>query len=403
LIARSIAFVCFLALWAAPGAAFAAATPSPAQVQAELRALKARIDAVQAKLAAAEASRSEAADALREAERAISEANRRLAILALELRQAERRLTALREQAHQAEAGLQAQQAALGALLYRQYVAGRPETFSVLLGADDPNALARELYYLTYIGRARAELAGELRESVERLRALTTEAAQETVRLKAIAAEESTQRQRLEAQKLARSRLLAQLSRDISAQRREIGSLQRDEARLTRLIDELARVIARETPRRRSRAPEPRWRNERLPQPSGAVPFAQLRGRLALPVRGELTSRFGSPRQGGGVVWRGLFIAAPAGSEVRAIAAGRVVFADWLRGFGNLLIIDHGSSYMSLYAHNETLFKQVGELIHGGETIATVGMSGGQPESGLYFEMRHEGQPFDPMTWVNMR
>ncbi|MGZ8228397.1 MAG: murein hydrolase activator EnvC family protein [Burkholderiales bacterium] len=131
--------------------------------------------------------------------------------------------------------------------------------------------------------------------------------------------------------------------------------MKRDETRLTRLIEQLAKALARPAkPRslRQSRS-EPRLRNERVPERDFGGPFAQLRGRLALPVKGELASRFGSPREDGGVVWKGLFIAARAGEEVRAIAAGRVVFADWLRGFGNLLIIDHGDGCMSLYGYNE--------------------------------------------------
>jgi septal ring factor EnvC (AmiA/AmiB activator) len=143
---------------------------------------------------------------------------------------------------------------------------------------------------------------------------------------------------------------------------------------------------------------------DRVPEASSAEGrFGQLRGKLALPVRGELASRFGSPRQDGGVVWKGLFIAAKPGEDVKAVASGRVVFADWLRGFGNLLIIDHGDSYLSLYGYNETLYKQVGDTIRGGERVAAVGNTGGHPESGLYFEMRHEGRPFDPMTWVSVR
>jgi septal ring factor EnvC (AmiA/AmiB activator) len=122
-----------------------------------------------------------------------------------------------------------------------------------------------------------------------------------------------------------------------------------------------------------------------------------------LPVRGELANRFGSPRSDGGVVWKGLFIAARSGEEVRAIADGRVVFADWLRGFGNLLIVDHGDAYMSLYGNNEALYKRVGDLIHGGESIAAVGASGGNADSGLYFELRHEGRPLDPLDWVSIR
>ena len=134
-----------------------------------------------------------------------------------------------------------------------------------------------------------------------------------------------------------------------------------------------------------------------------AGPFEQLKGRLALPVRGELGNRFGSPRIDGGVTWKGVFIAARAGEDVRAVADGRVVFADWLRGFGNLLIVDHGDAYMSLYGNNESLYKRVGDEIRGGEAVAAVGASGGNADSGLYFELRYQGRPLDPLDWVSIR
>jgi septal ring factor EnvC (AmiA/AmiB activator) len=140
-----------------------------------------------------------------------------------------------------------------------------------------------------------------------------------------------------------------------------------------------------------------------VPDSSLAGPFEVLKGKLRLPVRGELSNRFGSPRSDGGLTWKGLFITARTGEEVRAIAAGRVIFADWLRGFGNLLIIDHGSAYMSLYGNNETLYKRVGDAIRGGDPVATVGNSGGNADSGLYFELRHEGKPLDPLRWVDIQ
>ena len=123
---------------------------------------------------------------------------------------------------------------------------------------------------------------------------------------------------------------------------------------------------------------------------------------MRLPTRGVVSNRFGSARQEGST-WKGLFIRAAAGSEVRAIAGGRVVFADWMRGFGNLLIVDHGGSYLSIYGNNESLLKQTGDTLRGGEVIATVGNSGGNPESGLYFELRYQGQPLDPLKWVSLK
>ncbi len=119
-------------------------------------------------------------------------------------------------------------------------------------------------------------------------------------------------------------------------------------------------------------------------------------------MRGSVTGRYGTPRDGGGT-WRGLFIKAGPGSEIKAIAGGRVVFAEWMRGFGNLLIVDHGDAYLSIYGNNDSLLKQVGQSVKGGETIATVGNSGGNPDSGLYFELRHQGQPIDPMKWANLK
>ena len=164
--------------------------------------------------------------------------------------------------------------------------------------------------------------------------------------------------------------------------------LRADEARLARLVEALgARAGARRGGRlKRSRAVSP-----------------ALRGKLRLPVRGELTGRFGAPRGAAGIEAKGVFIRAPQGEPVRAVARGQVVYADWMRGFGNLLIVDHGESYLSIYANNESLLKQVGDAVAPGEPLATTGASGGNEETGLYFELRHLGRAFDPLRWVKLK
>lgn len=397
-----------VALAATPASAATSASKS-SDAKKELHELKSRIEAIQKNVEQAESSRNEAADALAASERAISDANRALSELGQKSEVANAKLAEIKRETARAENALSGQRKALSKMLYQQYVAGRPEGFAILLNGRDPNEMARELHYLSYVGRARAELIAGLEENVVRLAELEKAAAQEAAELQAIAAEHKRQRQKLEAEKSSRKTIIARISRDIERQRREIGTLRQDEARLTRLIEQLAKAIARPPKPRagieRERAAPPRLRNERVPDRTEELDgaFASLRGRLALPVRGELANRFGSPRQDGAMAWKGLFIAAPGGEAVRAIAGGRVVFADWLRGFGNLLIIDHGDSYMSLYGYNETLYKQVGDVIRGGDRIAAVGNTGGRQDSGLYFEMRHEGRPFDPMTWVSVR
>ncbi len=377
----------------------AALAATAGQTQEELRELRARISALQKKLATAEESRSEASDALRESEKAISEANRELRELAVQSREADARLAALRKSADAATTTMRGQQALLGRLLRQQYVQGEPDALRLVLSREDPNAMARQLHYLAHVARARARLVDGLRENLREFERLQAEIAQEALAIARIAAGQTAQRARLEQEKRARAGVLTRLSRDIQKQQREMRALQANENRLTRLVEQLTRLVRKPVP-----AGKPRPRNNALPSGTGdGSPFAALRGSLALPVRGELGSRFGSPRADGGVVWRGLFIAARAGEDVRAVAAGRVVYADWLRGFGNLLIVDHGDSYMTLYANAEALLKQVGDVIRGGEPVATVGNSGGNAESGLYFEMRHEGRPFDPMQWVRLK
>ncbi|MEK6594765.1 MAG: peptidoglycan DD-metalloendopeptidase family protein [Pseudomonadota bacterium] len=384
----------------APGADALAANSAVAKRE-ELRELRGRIEALQKRLSVAEESKTEAADALQESERAISDANRSLRELAQQSRATNRQLAELHAASRAQESRLKSQQALLAQLLYQQYLGARSDPLKLLFNREDPNQIARQLHYYSYVSRARTELIGNLRADLAQVQELARETETKAAELAAIAAEQATQRRRLEQEKRARSLVLTRISRDIQKQKREIGTLRRDENRLTRLIEQLGRLLSRTPPRARA---GPRLRNERVPDASSAgSPFQALKGRLSLPVRGELGNRFGSQRSDGGIVWKGLFIASKAGEEVKAIASGRVVFADWLRGFGNLLIIDHGDSYMSLYGNNETLYKQVGETIGGGETIAAVGNSGGNADSGLYFEMRHQGKPFDPLTWVSVR
>ena len=390
--------VTLAAVVAAAPAALAA--KSAADAREELRDLRTRLEALQKQLASAEESRGETADALKDSERAISEANRALRELAQQSGDINRRLSELDREASANRATLQSQQALLSQALFQHYLGGRADAVRLALTGEDPNRIARNLHYLGYVSRARARLIRDIENNLADIKRGAVEAGQQAQALAAVTAEQTLQRKRLEAEKRSREQVLARLSKDIQRQRQEIGTLRRNEARLTRLIEQLGRIIARP----RARSAPPRLRNERVPERSAeAGVFEQLKGRLALPVRGELGNRFGSPRSDGGPAWKGLFIVAQPGAEVRAIASGRVVYADWLRGFGNLMIVDHGGAYMSLYGNNEALYKRVGDEVRGGDAIAAVGNSGGNADSGLYFELRHQGKPLDPMPWVNIR
>ena len=402
--AHPFAIPLVLGLLLAPAGAGAASTTA-SQAQSELQELRGRISAMQKKLAAAEETKSEASDALRESEQAISEANRELRDLNRQARDSGAKLGSLRKSSQDTRASMQSQQEMLGRMLRRQYLQGEPDALRLVLARENPNDMARQLHYLAYIARARARLVEGLRSNLAELDRLTREIAEETAAITRIAQDQAAQKKRLEREKRARAEVLTKVSRDIRAQQQQIRVMQNNENRLGRLIEQLSKLVQQQPQRSQKPAAggKPRPRNDSLPADNGGGAFAATRGTLALPVRGELGGRFGSPRSDGGITWKGVFIAARPGDGVKAVAGGRVVYADWLRGFGNLLIIDHGDSYMTLYANAEALLKQVGEIIRGGDTIATVGNSGGNAESGLYFEMRHAGKPFDPLTWVKLR
>jgi len=375
----------------------ALAGPADAAPKDELKQLRSRIEALQKELTDAEESKSEAADALRGSERAISEANRKLYELDRQQREVNAALASFQAQTRQTDSSISTQQALLEKLLYQLYLGQQMDYLALLLNGQDPNQVARQLYYYSYISQARTDFIAKLRENLNELNTLASRTREKSNELKIIQTEQAAQKRLLEKEKLAHQQVLASVSKQISQQRREIGTLQRNERRLARLVEKLAKILS-------EKKPPAKLSNNQLPDSSlDASPFQQLKGKLNLPVKGELANRFGSPRTDSGLTWKGLFILSPSGQEVKAIAGGQVVFADWLRGFGNLIILDHGAGYMSLYSNNETLYKQVGDTIHGGDTIATVGNSGGNADSGLYFEMRHQGKPFDPLTWVTVK
>lgn len=402
-----------------------------AELQRKLGALKREIQQT-------EKARGHAADALAQSEAAISEAKRDLHELASDQRALELRIKELSAEQDRLVEATAKQQGQLARVLRDQYVAGKENRLKLLLSGDNPNRINRDLQYMGYLSQAQAKLIDALRSNLAAVEANQSEAEQARVELQHLAEEQRQLQARLQQKKEKHSVLLAELSSKLKAQRKEAGNIERDEQRLAGLVDRLTKLIeeqrkaeaaAREKLRREqmARAQQRREssrkpgstpdaieddapqklarRNELMPEPSvqdADRAFASLRGQLRLPVRGELVARYGSKR-GDGPNWKGLFIRTEEGAEVRAVAPGQVVFADWLRGFGNLIIVDHGGQYMTIYGNNQSVLKRVGDRVNAGDTIASAGSSGGNEQSGLYFEMRHQGRAIDPAGWILIR
>jgi septal ring factor EnvC (AmiA/AmiB activator) len=355
----------------------------PQAKEEDLHRLRSRIDALSRELEQKAQSRREARDALRESERAISAANRALVGLEAELARVRAEAHTIEEKRRLMERSLAERKKAIGRMLAARQAAGAPDSLRVALSGDEPAAAARRVHYASYITRASAAMLADYRSAIAEAKRLSEEAEARRDRLKAVQTAAREERERLLAERRERRRVLARVADDVRKSRKEINVLRADAERLARLVEELGRLV------------EAQARKE---------PFSKLRGRLSLPVRGELTRRFGAQRAAAaGVEAKGVFIRAPEGRLVRAVAGGQVVYAEWMRGFGNLLIVDHGEAYLSIYANNESLLKQVGDIVALGEAIATTGASGGNEQTGLYFEMRHLGRAFDPLRWVKLK
>ena len=407
---------------------------SAEQERAELRK---KLLTLKENIGKTEKARGHAADSLAASEAAISNANRSLRELAAEQEKTKKRLEKLSVSQEALETAVAQQRNRLEKMLRGQYVGGQDDRVKLLLSGENPNRIARELRYLGYVSAEQSKAIDILQQNLAAIEANKLDAEEARNALEDIAEEQREQKALLEKEKNKRKALLSQLSTQLSAQRKQAGNLTRDEERLSSLVEKLATLIAQqrkaeeEEAKRRARAkaeqkeklaakartaeksaerpeasptksaskPAPESEPEAPPVNEGSG-FASMKGKLRLPVKGELVASFGA-RRADGPNWKGLFIKAAEGAEVKAIAAGEIIFADWMRGFGNLLVVDHGGQYMTIYGNNQSLLKRPGDKLKAGDVIATVGNSGGNEQSGLYFEMRYQGRAIDPSSWMN--
>lgn len=407
-------------------------TPLPSrerqkELQSEQQELKQELAKLKRQLMASEASRTEAADALAASEAAISKANRRLRELAVARDQVERQIETLRQRSRTVAASQSRQQVQLAEALRQHHRLTLNDPLQSFMAGGNPAELGRDAEYYGYLSRAAAARIDELQERRTELSALEDASKQKREELSKIADDESSNRKQLVAEQARRKQAMNRLAKQIAAQRQSISKVERDEKRLGELIGQLSRLLAEQARRDAQReaarvaresgarppskaqtappARTPPSRQDADPPPGS--PFAKMRGHLPMPVAGEVTGRFGTPRrvEGAGTAptWKGIFIQAPSGTGVHAVAAGQVVFADWLRGFGNLMVIDHGEGFLSVYGNNESLLRNVGDRVAVGDIVAAVGNTGGIEQTGLYFELRFQGRPFDPLKWVAAR
>lgn len=376
---NSIAFLCLLILFF-PATAFSA--QDAVEKAKELETLRTQIHSLQKKLEAGRKKKNQAEKKLHKVEQKISQASRVLRRIEKDLENSRGQLKELGSRQRAQTKKLKQQRQSLAAEARAAYAMGRQQQVKLLLNQEQPAEVGRMLAYFGYFSRARAQQIESIGSTLSTLEELERSIAEETRSLTELRAGQLAESQRLKEQKKARKQVLSQLSRQLTNQGGELKKLKTDEQQLQQLVYSLQELLA----------DIPADTNQQQP-------FRAMKGKLRWPARGRLATRFGTQRGNSGLKWQGVVIAAPEGGDVRAVSQGRVAFADWMRGFGLLLIIDHGDGYMSLYGHNQVLYKEVGEWVDTGDVVATLGSSGGQTRSGVYFELRHKGRPVNPLRW----
>jgi septal ring factor EnvC (AmiA/AmiB activator) len=350
----------------------------------ELEEVREQISALKASMDKSAASRDRVTAELQSAEMQISEQRIRLQELERERNYSTKRKEELDTGIEQHQLELAAESRQLAEQVRAAYMSGGQERFRLLLSQRDPATLGRLLSYYRYFNEFRAGNIEIVNGHITELATLRSQVAAEEARLAGLARERYDELGILNTAQESRRSLLATLQGRIASESREIEQLAAQEKDLSRLIDELTSILS-DYPIR------------------SEDPFSAHKGRLTWPVAGTLLHDFGQPRVSDRMKWNGVVLAAPRGREVRAIYHGRVVFSDWLAGLGLLVIVEHGEGYMTLYGYNETTMKNAGDWVAPGDVIATVGDSGGQARSALYFEIRRDTAPLNPREWVTRR
>lgn len=368
----------------------AVAKDSPAGSETTLNEIRSQLAAEKKRFASTQTSISETQAALKSIETNISRAGAELRRIATKQKEVSKQLQNLTATSIELKKAQSRHERDLANTIANQYLTRGDDRIRLWLNGGDPLSTGRLMSYHQYVSDSRrtqlVSTKQALRETIE-VRDRVTDKANQLARL---SEEHNRAQESLQKDRTRRDALLATLTQTAATTQQKLDQLKEDEQRLLDLLENFAKRKSASTPALTTKS--------KIVLPK-STRFADRKGALPWPVQGKVIQSFGSRRDGAGNKSRGVMIDAPRGDSVRAIAPGRVVFAEWLRGFGLLLIVDHGDRYFSLYGHNETLLKDVGDLVEENHEIATVGASGGLTTSGLYFEIRHQAKPVNPAQW----
>jgi len=374
----------FLCLFYSFSPVYASKNEDMAHYQSKLEKLQQSIAKIQEHLKGSKKQRSDVLTELNALETEISKNAIQLNKLEADLHSTQKQKGQLEQELKQLNKQLSEQRTALSEQIRAAYSMGHQQNIKMLLNQQDPAKAGRAQEYFNYLNRARQQQILSFISTIEQKQQTEIALEQTLTHHRNLLQAQNDKKRERQRQRLQRKNLLAELSDKIKNQESTLSSLESSRSRIENLLKSLGELLA-----------------DIPTSPTENQPFIAQKGKLPWPVKGPFLGHYGEPKNYGDLKWNGVLIKANYGTPIQVISHGRVAFSDWLQGFGFITIVDHGDGYMSLYAHSESLFKQAGDWVSAGEVIATAGDSGGQPQSGVYFEIRSRGKPIDPAKWCN--
>ena len=376
--------VLFLWLFFGFGADLASKNEDMSHYQNKLEKLQKSIAKVQQHLKGSKKQRSHVVTELQTLEVEISNNAKKLKRLETDINKNRSQIRKIKKEVKQLNTQLSKQRAVLSEQMRAAYSMGNQQNLKLLLNQEDPSQTGRTQVYFDYLNDARQQQIRAFLNTVKLKEQADARLKQTLNSQNRLLSTQKAQKRQRQKQRLQRKNLLAELSKKIENQETTLSSLKSSRGRIENLLKSLGELLA-----------------DIPTSPSENKPFLSMKGKLPWPVKGRFINKFGQSKSYGDLKWNGVLIKAELGTPVRAVSHGRIAFADWLQGFGFITIIDHSDGYMSLYGQNESQFKQTGDWVQAGEIIATAGDSGGQPVSGVYFEIRARGKPINPAEWCS--
>ena len=348
------------------------------QPTTKIRKLSTQINELKQRLSNAKDKKATIIEELRSTEVAIGKQSVNLKNTSSDLLKQQTILKKLKADEESQQGLLQSHQNLLSQTLRSAYQLGNHDYLKLLLNQQDPNTMGRMMIYYSYINRERINIIKQLDSTLQKVHENKIAIESHTEQLKVLVKQQNQEKQQLEQKKSYRTKIIAALSQDIQSKQQKIGELTKNKMALERVLVKL---------------------NKKKSMTAAKRPFSRMKGKLPWPVLGKITYEFAAPVADSTLKYNGVFIKAKEGLAISAIYPGKVVFANWLRGFGLLIIIEHADGYMTLYAHNHSLYKTLGESVQAGDVVASVGHSGGNWQNGLYFEIRHNAKLINPQQW----